>query len=97
MRSTVYFKEVPMRTSNDLGLSIDGMSCGHCVASVKRALATVAGVSDATVSIGAARLVIGADAPEKVAAEVIRAIRDAGYDAALSPLGPTSTALSPRA
>jgi copper chaperone CopZ len=44
-----------MSTSKDVTLAIDGMSCGHCVTAVQNALTTVPGVSDAAVSIGAAR------------------------------------------
>lgn len=35
-------------------MSITGMSCGGCVNSVRRALANVAGVTDANVKVGAA-------------------------------------------
>lgn len=37
-------------------LSIDGMSCGHCVMHVKKALAALPGVRVEDVQIGAARL-----------------------------------------
>ncbi|MGH7713396.1 MAG: heavy-metal-associated domain-containing protein, partial [Gemmatimonadaceae bacterium] len=41
---------------DEIRLEIDGMSCGHCVASVRTALATVPGVQVADVSIGQARV-----------------------------------------
>jgi copper chaperone CopZ len=71
------------------------MSCGHCVTSVQNALTTVSGVSDAAVSIGAARLTIGAGSPEQVTADAIRAIQQAGYHAAPSALDAPSAALAP--
>ena len=39
-----------------IALSIEGMSCGHCVGAVKRALESVPGVSVKDVRIGAASL-----------------------------------------
>ena len=39
-------------------LSIDGISCGHCVARVTRALAGVRGVKVEQVSVGSARISI---------------------------------------
>lgn len=61
-------------------LSVDGMSCGHCVASVRRAVEAVPGVTVRDVRVGRAELgldaTVGPDA-------VIEAVRDAGYDAAV--------------
>jgi copper chaperone CopZ len=84
-----------MSTSNEVSLNIDGMSCGHCVASVKKAIATVSGVSDAVVSVGAARLTVSAGSPEQITAEAIRAIQQAGYIAVPSSLGVASAPLAP--
>ena len=44
-----------MATSPTVSLSIAGMSCGHCVAAVTRALSDVTGLVDPTVAIGSAR------------------------------------------
>lgn len=82
-------------TTNHVTLAIDGMSCGHCVASVQKALKTVPAVSDATVSIGTARLTIGAGSPEQATADAIRAIHGAGYDAAPSEPGAAAASLAP--
>ena len=58
---------------------IDGMSCGHCVAAVDRALRAVPGVQVDEVAIGAA--VVTHD-PHQAAAEAIQAaIAEAGYSA----------------
>lgn len=39
-----------MSTTN-VSLAVGGMSCGHCVASVTKALATVPGIADAVRAI----------------------------------------------
>lgn len=59
-------------------LNIDGMSCGHCVARVKKALETVAGITVEDVQVGSAK-VQAQDAAAVAAA--IRAVDDAGYPA----------------
>ena len=52
-------------------LKIDGMSCGHCVASVKKALESVPGVDSAAVDLSAgSAAVIGAVEPSKLAQTV---------------------------
>jgi copper chaperone len=58
-------------------ITISGMSCGHCVAAVRKALAGVAGVEVQEVQIGTA--VVGVDSPVTLAAATA-AIEDAGYD-----------------
>jgi copper chaperone CopZ len=64
---------------NTLELEIEGMSCGHCVAAVKEALADVPGVSVEDVRIGSAQLRYQ---PEKVSPEqIVLAVEDAGYTA----------------
>ena len=62
-----------------LDLDIDGMSCGHCVASVSQALRELPGVEVKNVSIGAAQVSYEADkvSPE----EIVLAVEDAGYTA----------------
>lgn len=64
--------------SEKLVLKIDGMTCGHCAASVTKALKQVAGVSDVAVNLGEKQAVVthaGADV------ETLKvAVEDAGYD-----------------
>jgi copper ion binding protein len=60
-------------------LRIDGMSCGHCVARVEKALAKIDGVSVRRVAIGSAEIDYD---PERTSFAGIReAIDDAGYTA----------------
>jgi copper chaperone len=61
-------------------MTINGMSCGHCVASVQRALKAVAGVQDADVKIGAAT--VRFDPATASMDQVKDAVEDAGYEVA---------------
>ncbi|MEO5816227.1 MAG: cation transporter [Gemmatimonadaceae bacterium] len=65
-----------------LHLEIDGMSCGHCVGSVKKALDALDGVSVDAVAVGSADLRYD---PTKTSADsVLEAVADAGYPAHVS-------------
>jgi copper chaperone CopZ len=64
-------------------LSIEGMSCGHCVSAVKQALESVPGVSVKDVRVGSATIETAA-APGPVEA-IKAAIEDAGYFAEVAP------------
>jgi copper chaperone CopZ len=60
-------------------VKITGMSCGHCVAAVERALDGLPGVARRQVRVGAAEVQYD---PAQVTPERIRkAIADAGYEA----------------
>jgi len=64
-----------------LTMKIDGMSCGHCVAAVREAIAELPGVQTSDVRIGAADVSYdpAAVTPEQVA----EAVREAGYEPAV--------------
>jgi copper chaperone len=63
----------------ELHLTIEGMSCGHCVRAVSEAVKGIDGVEVDTVEIGSATLRID---PEKASVgEIIDSIMDAGYEA----------------
>ena len=64
-------------------LHIDGMSCGHCLNAVNRALAEMPGVEVDTVRIGRAE--VRYDAGRVSAAQLEAAVADAGYRATLQP------------
>ena len=76
-------------------LSITGMTCGHCVASVRAALSAVPGVQVRQVGIGSAT--IEAATPGALDAAVA-AVQDAGYQAGVgdAPAGPRLTPLTSR-
>ena len=42
---------------SEISLKIDGMSCQHCVASVKKALDSMEGISSSEVAVGTAKVV----------------------------------------
>ena len=60
-------------------LKIDGMSCGHCVAGVKKALEGLDGVTVENVAVGTATVAYdpALASPDKIAG----AVTDAGYTA----------------
>ena len=58
-------------------LSIDGMSCGHCVAAVADALKKVEGVRVNEVTLGRAEVVL--EEQSSGLADVTAAIQNAGY------------------
>ncbi len=61
----------------EITLKIEGMSCQHCVMSVKKAIDSVEGVSSSDVTIGSARVIYDDD---KASEELIKdAINKAGY------------------
>jgi copper chaperone len=58
-------------------LTIEGMSCQHCVMSVKKALERISGVSSVDVSIGNAKVTF--DGSKTNRDELAKAVVDAGY------------------
>jgi copper chaperone CopZ len=58
-------------------LHISGMSCGHCVARVQKALAGLDGVAVDSVAIGEATVRI--DPTRRAVADLARAVEAAGY------------------
>ncbi len=69
-----------------LDIGIDGMSCGHCVAKVTKALSSVPGIEIKDVIVGSARVAVP---DETTANAALAAIREAGYTAQMSPSGPS--------
>lgn len=66
---------------SELTLQIDGMSCGHCLNAVNRALSGHPGVTVSSVQIGRAELSFD---PARTTAEALAgAVRDAGYEVAV--------------
>jgi copper chaperone len=67
----------------NLTLHIEGMSCGHCLNAVNKALATLDGVDVESVKIGRAELRFD---PARIdAARIAAAISDEGYRATPAP------------
>jgi copper chaperone CopZ len=60
--------------------TVKGMTCAHCVLSVREEVAEVAGVSDVDVDLASGRLTVSGD--DFADADVSAAVRDAGYEVA---------------
>ncbi|MGA4540747.1 heavy-metal-associated domain-containing protein [Uniformispora flossi] len=58
--------------------TVTGMTCGHCVGSVKGELGTLPGVTDVAVDLPSGRVTVTADGPIDDAA-VAAAVAEAGY------------------
>ena len=57
--------------------TVAGMTCGHCVASVKEEVGNVAGVESVDVQLEGGRLTVTGDVP----AEAVKAaVEEAGYE-----------------
>lgn len=65
-------------TNQKTVLDIEGMTCGHCQAAVKKALEKVAGVRAADVDLAAGRATVEGT-PDLAA--LIAAVEDEGYQA----------------
>lgn len=61
-------------------LKIDGMTCGHCVDSVKKALQSLDGVEVEQVAIGTATVTY--DSARATPDAIAQAVTDSGYTAA---------------
>lgn len=66
-----------------LNLTIDGMSCGHCLNAVKNALTHLPGVKLDTLSMGRAKLEYDPAAVSE--SQITQAVTDAGYRAHVVP------------
>ncbi len=61
-------------------LEISGMTCGHCVSAVTKALQQVPGVDQAQVSLDPQRAVVTGDADPQA---LVAAVKEEGYDASV--------------
>lgn len=66
-----------MRT---IDLSIQGMSCGHCVKAVEKALSPIEGIARSSVEIGSAS--ISFDETKVTSERIVQAIQAEGYQVA---------------
>ncbi len=61
-------------------MTVEGMTCDHCVRAVTEAIGGVAGVTEAIVDLDAGTAVVTGEALD--AAELVVAIAEEGYEAA---------------
>ena len=69
--------------ANTIELHVTGMSCGNCVAHVKKALASVPGVAGVDVDLEKKSATVATAAGGADVERLIESIRDAGYEAEL--------------
>lgn len=62
-----------------VALAITGMTCGHCVAAVKKALAEVPGVGEVEVTLSPARAVVSCDPSRTTVAMLTKAPAEEWY------------------
>jgi copper chaperone len=60
-----------------VSMRVEGMSCGHCVASVRRALEGVDGVQAERVEVGSAS--VAYDPARTDTVRIMQAVEEAGY------------------
>lgn len=77
-------KEDPMSQSEETLLDVEGMSCPSCIRHIKEALDEVEGVSAVDVRLAEGRVVVKHDAQSASVAQLVDALRDAGYESAPS-------------
>ena len=69
-----------MHTTQTREYTVEGMTCSHCVLSVREEVVEVAGVSAVDVDLGSSRMTItGQDVDDDA---VRRAVAEAGYEVA---------------
>ncbi|GAA2209022.1 heavy-metal-associated domain-containing protein [Nonomuraea monospora] len=61
--------------------TVQGMTCGHCVSSVKEEVSEVAGVTSVEVDLASGLLTVGSDGPVDPA-KIVAAVEEAGYEVA---------------
>ncbi|MEQ4725846.1 copper ion binding protein [Nonomuraea sp. B19D2] len=59
--------------------TVKGMTCGHCVSSVKEEVGEVAGVTSVEVDLASGLLTVESDSPV-AAAQIVAAVEEAGYE-----------------
>jgi copper ion binding protein len=58
--------------------TVSGMTCGHCVGSVKEEIGNIAGVTAVDVDLASCRVSVTSDAPVS-ATDIAAAVDEAGY------------------
>ncbi|WP_433249545.1 heavy-metal-associated domain-containing protein [Streptosporangium sp. CA-135522] len=59
--------------------TVKGMTCGHCVSSVKEEVGEVAGVTEVEVDLATGLLTVTSESPVD-AAQISAAVEEAGYE-----------------
>ncbi|MFG6192165.1 heavy-metal-associated domain-containing protein [Nonomuraea sp. JJY05] len=62
--------------------TVKGMTCGHCVSSVKEEVGEVSGVTSVEVDLASGLLTVESESPVD-AAQIVAAVEEAGYEVAI--------------
>lgn len=65
-------------------LKVSGMTCGHCVQSVEKALRNQSGVRSATVHLESGTAEVEYEESQVVPEQLIAAVEEEGYNAAMA-------------
>lgn len=65
---------------NKVTLSVRGMTCMGCVASVRKVLEAIPGVAEVDISLDKGEVIVAYDGAKTGQAQLIQAINDAGYE-----------------
>jgi Cu+-exporting ATPase len=71
------------KIDNVVNIKVKGMHCATCVARVEKALTGTEGVEDASVNLASGRAIVSIDPAKADFDKLLKAVRDAGYDAEL--------------
>ena len=66
---------------NEIKLNVEGMTCGHCQMSVKKALENIKGVKSAVVDLEKKSALVTYKSDKVTEESLIHAVTDAGYRA----------------
>jgi len=65
-------------------LKIGGMTCGHCVTAVEKALRNQTGVRNATVDLDGGAAEVEYEESQVAAEQLVAAVEEEGYEAAIA-------------
>ena len=65
-------------------LNVSGMSCGHCVEAVRKALTNRSGVRNATVNLDTGAAEVEYDESSVAPEQLVAAVRESGYEAQIA-------------
>src|SRR5205807_8583716 len=65
---------------NRVTLPVEGMTCGACALTIQKQLAATPGVTDASVNYATGKATATIDESKVRVADLVQAVRDAGYD-----------------
>jgi Cu+-exporting ATPase len=70
-----------LRGTSKLDLPITGMSCASCVSRIEKGLSKIQGIAEVKVNFASEKASIDYDPSQVVSPDLVRAVRDLGYDA----------------